>query len=87
LAFTRAGELTDNSVSEAYSSSACACKNRNGENLASNGSSGFLSLKNKKVFLCKIEEGFYIAASSNQEDMGDQATEEFAHGRNFRHHV
>jgi len=39
-----------------------------------------------KVFLCKIEESFYIAASSKREDTGDQATEEFAHGRNFRHH-
>ena len=30
--FTRAGELVDGSVSEAYSSRPCTCKNRNGEN-------------------------------------------------------
>ena len=43
--------------------------------------------QNKKIFLYKIEERFFIAASSKREDTGDQATEEFAHGRNFRHHV
>ena len=46
-----------------------------------------LAQKLKKIFLCKIEQGFYITANRNREDTGDQATEEFAHGRNFCHHV
>ena len=42
LAFTRAGELKDSSVSEAYSSSALARKNWNGDNLMAAEVVGFI---------------------------------------------
>ena len=83
---TRVGELMDSSVSESYSSGARARKNRNGK--LSKQQKRWIYLAQKlKPFLCNIEEGFYIAASSNREDTKDQKTEEFTHGGNFRHYV
>ena len=61
---------------EAYSSNACARKNWNGATwLAAEG----VDLNQSISLGAKHKTTFYIVASGNREDIGDQKTEEFTH--------